>query len=48
MLYQSQAALGREPWLALAPGVFILLTTASVNTLGDRLATRGDMRKSKS
>jgi peptide/nickel transport system permease protein len=48
MLYQSQAALGREPWLALAPGVFILLTTASVNTLGDRLATRGDMRESKS
>jgi peptide/nickel transport system permease protein len=41
MLYQSQAALATEPWLALAPGLFILLTTASVNTLGDRLATRG-------
>jgi len=41
MLYQSQATLGTEPWLALAPGIFILMTTASVNTLGDRLATRG-------
>jgi peptide/nickel transport system permease protein len=41
MLYQSQATLATEPWLALAPGIFILLTTASVNVAGDRLASRG-------
>jgi len=40
MLYQSQATLGTEPWLALAPGIFILITTASVNVAGDRLATK--------
>ena len=40
MLYQSQAALATEPWLAVAPGAFILLTTVSVNLIGDRLATR--------
>jgi peptide/nickel transport system permease protein len=39
MLYQAQAALGTEPWLALAPGVFILVTTVSVNVVGDRLAS---------
>jgi peptide/nickel transport system permease protein len=38
MLYQAQAALTTEPWLAVAPGAFILLTTASVNLIGDRLA----------
>ena len=38
MLYQAQATLATEPWLALAPGLFILLTTASVNVAGDRLA----------
>jgi peptide/nickel transport system permease protein len=38
MLYQSQAALSTEPWLAIAPGLFILLTTLSVNVVGDRLA----------
>ena len=38
MLYQSQATLGSEPWLALAPGAFILLTTVAVNLTGDRLA----------
>ena len=31
---------GTEPWLAVAPGLFILLTTLSVNALGDRLASR--------
>jgi peptide/nickel transport system permease protein len=40
MLYQAQSALGTEPWLAVTPGVFILLTTVSVNALGDRLASR--------
>ncbi len=38
MLYQAQAALSTEPWLALAPGIFIVLTTASVSMIGDRLA----------
>ena len=42
MLYQSQATLATEPWLALAPGLFILLTTVSVNMTGDRLASRRD------
>jgi peptide/nickel transport system permease protein len=40
MLYQAQAALSTEPWLAVAPGLFILLTTLSVNVVGDRLARR--------
>jgi len=38
MLYQAQASLGTEPWLALAPGLFILVTTVSVSFAGDRLA----------
>ncbi len=40
MLYQAQSALSSEPWLAIAPGVFILITTVSVNLIGDRLASR--------
>jgi peptide/nickel transport system permease protein len=40
MLYQAQATLGTEPWLALAPGLFILFTTVLVNIGGDRLASR--------
>jgi peptide/nickel transport system permease protein len=40
MLYQSQATLATQPWLALAPGIFILITTASVNVAGDRLTRR--------
>jgi peptide/nickel transport system permease protein len=40
MLYQAQASLANEPWLAIAPGAFILLTTVSVNVIGDRLASR--------
>jgi ABC-type dipeptide/oligopeptide/nickel transport system permease subunit len=39
MLYQAQASLSSEPWLAIAPGLFILMTTVSVNLVGDRLAT---------
>ena len=38
MLYDAQATLATEPWLALAPGGFILLTTLSVNLAGERLA----------
>ncbi len=40
MLYEAQAALATEPWLAVAPGAFILLTTVSINLIGDRLAGR--------
>jgi len=40
MLYQAQSTLGSEPWLAIAPGVFILLTTISVSMIGDELAER--------
>jgi peptide/nickel transport system permease protein len=38
MLYQSQATLASQPWLAVAPGLFILLTTTAVTRLGDRAA----------
>src|SRR2546430_2687621 len=40
MLYQAQTTLATEPWLAFAPGLFILMTTLSVNLAGDRLATQ--------
>jgi peptide/nickel transport system permease protein len=40
MLYQAQTTLATEPWLAFAPGLFILMTTWSVNVAGDRLAAR--------
>jgi len=40
MLYQAQATLSSEPWLAFAPGVFILMTTLSVNLVGERLSER--------
>lgn len=40
MLYEAQATLATEPWLALAPGLFILITTLSVNLAGERLAAR--------
>jgi len=40
MLYQAQTTLATEPWLALAPGLFILLTTLSVNLAGDQLTNR--------
>jgi peptide/nickel transport system permease protein len=40
MLYQSQATLTSEPWLAIAPGLFILMTTLSVNLVGERLSER--------
>lgn len=40
MLYQAQATLTSEPWLAFAPGLFILMTTLSVNLAGERLSAR--------
>jgi len=36
MLYQAQATMATEPWLALVPGSFILLTTMAVNAAGER------------
>ena len=38
MLYQAQAALATEPWLALVPGIFILITTMSVNVAGEGIS----------
>ena len=38
MLYQAQATLGSEPWLALFPGLFIFATALCVTVTGDRLA----------
>jgi peptide/nickel transport system permease protein len=38
MLYQAQATMSTEPWLAFFPGFFIFVTTLSVNALGDALA----------
>ena len=41
MLYQAQATMATEPWLALFPGAAILLSVLTVNALGERLnATR--------
>jgi peptide/nickel transport system permease protein len=40
MLYQAQATLGTEPWLAVFPGAFIFVTVLAVNVLGTRLAER--------
>ncbi len=42
MLYEAQASLATEPWLALAPGLFIVITTISVNLTGERLAVPTD------
>jgi peptide/nickel transport system permease protein len=40
MLYQAQTTMATEPWLAVVPGVFILITTICVNAAGDRAASR--------
>jgi peptide/nickel transport system permease protein len=40
MLYQAQATLATEPWLALFPGLFIFATALSVNLAGERMAMR--------
>lgn len=40
MLYGAQSALTTQPWLAIAPGVMILLTVLAVNFAGDGLANR--------
>ena len=40
MLYQAQATMATEPWLALFPGAAILVSVLTVNALGERLNTR--------
>lgn len=40
MLYQAQATMATEPWLALFPGAAILMSVLTVNALGERLNTR--------
>ena len=37
MLYQAQATMATEPWLALFPGVAILISVLTVNAIGERL-----------
>jgi peptide/nickel transport system permease protein len=39
MLYQAQATLTTEPWLAIAPGLFIVVTAAAVNALASQRPT---------
>ena len=41
MLYQAQATMATEPWLALFPGAAILISVLTVNALGERLGSRG-------
>ncbi len=43
MLYQAQATLATEPWLAVFPGAFIFVTVLAVNLVGSRLATARDL-----
>jgi peptide/nickel transport system permease protein len=45
MLYQAQATMSTEPWLAFFPGLFIFATTLSVNVVGDALARPTFARK---
>jgi peptide/nickel transport system permease protein len=40
MLYQAQATMATEPWLALFPGAAILGSVLTVNALGERLGVR--------
>jgi peptide/nickel transport system permease protein len=38
MLYQAQATMATEPWLALFPGIAIVISVLSVNALGEQLS----------
>lgn len=38
MLYQAQATMSTEPWLALFPGLMIFTTVVAINSVGERLA----------
>jgi peptide/nickel transport system permease protein len=40
MLYQAQATMATEPWLALFPGIAIVISVLTVNALGESLDTR--------
>jgi peptide/nickel transport system permease protein len=40
MLYQAQSTMATEPWLALFPGMAILISVLTVNALGERLNVR--------
>ena len=40
MLYQAQATMATEPWLAFFPGAAILVSVLTVNSLGERLHMR--------
>jgi peptide/nickel transport system permease protein len=35
MLYQAQSSMATEPWLALAPGMFIFITALATNAVGE-------------
>ena len=38
MLYQAQAAMSTEPWLAIGPGACIFVTVVAINVVGERLS----------
>jgi peptide/nickel transport system permease protein len=41
MLYQAQASMSTEPWLALGPGACIFLTVIAINAVGEKYSDRG-------
>jgi peptide/nickel transport system permease protein len=47
MLQSAQTAMTRTPWLAILPGMMILLTVLSINFLGDGLNDALDPRQSR-
>ena len=47
MLYQAQSSFASEPWLAFAPGVFIVMTTVTIQVIGDQLAGASGIRHSE-
>lgn len=40
MLYQAQATMTSEPWLAIFPGLFIFISALACNALGDGLGSK--------
>jgi peptide/nickel transport system permease protein len=45
MLYQAQATMSTEPWLALFPGIAIVVSVLTVNALGEGLSVRHPMSR---
>lgn len=45
MLYQAQATMSTEPWLALFPGFAIVISVLTVNALGEGLDSRSRMSR---